>query len=73
LNDPDIQLLMGFLHSSFHGKTPPHYALVPASERESAEINQLFHDFKMNVIALDDADFGGQVLSFLNDLKIQCA
>ena len=72
LNDPDIQLLMGFLHNSFHGKTPPHYAIVPASERESAEINQLFHDFKMNVIPLDDTDFGGQVLSFLADLKLRC-
>jgi hypothetical protein len=67
--DPDIQLLLGFLHSAFHGKTPPHYAILPESHRETAEINQLFHDFKLNVITLNDADFGTNLLSFLNELK----
>ena len=72
LGDPDIQLLLGFLHSAFHGKTPAHYALVPASEKESAESNQLFHDFKLNIVSLEDVNFGKNVVTFLNDLQKLC-
>lgn len=72
LGDPDIQLLLGFLHSAFHGKTPAHYALVPRSEKESAESNQLYHDFKLNIVALDDANFGNNVVKFLTELKSMC-
>lgn len=69
LNDPDIIMLLGFLHSAFHRKTPPHYALIPDNERETAEVNQFFHDFKLNAITLPSANFGDEVIKYLRELK----
>lgn len=73
LNDPDIMMLLGFLHSAFHGKTPPHYALIPDNERETAEVNQFFHDFKLNAIPLPSSNFGDEVLKYLEELKAESA
>lgn len=70
LSDPDILLLLGFLHSAFHGKTPPHYALIREDERETVELNQLFHDFKLNAVTLPSKNFGDEVLTYLKDLKV---
>ena len=69
LNDPDIQLVLDFLHSSFHKRTPTQYALIPDSERESAELTHMFHEYNLHVVALPDKDYGQHVVEFLDELR----
>lgn len=67
--DPDIRLLMGFLHDAFHKNTPPQFALIPENEKERAEVNQIYHDYKMHLIALPEKDYENNVIEFLKELK----
>lgn len=68
LSDPDLRLLLGFLHSAFHGDTPTCYALVPSDERLSAEDKVFFHDFSIHVVPIDSENKTVSITSFLKEL-----
>lgn len=69
LGDPDLRMLLSFLHSAFHGDTATHYALVPSNERLDAEDKVLFNDFSIHVIPIDPARRMEEVKAFLTELK----
>lgn len=69
LSDPDLRLLLGFLHSAFHGDTPKHYALVPSNERSDAEDKVFSQEFKIHVVAIDPMNREKEILKFLKDLN----
>lgn len=69
LADPDLKMLLAFLHSAFHGDTATHYALVPSDERLSAEDKVLFNDFSIHVIPINPARRMEEVKEFLAELK----
>lgn len=69
LADPDLKMLLAFLHSAFHGDTATHYALVPSNERLGAEDKVLFDDFSIHVIPIDPANRKEEVMEFLTELK----
>lgn len=69
LNDMDVRLLLGFIHSSFHGKTPTHYALMSDRGASSAEVRLFFRDFNIEVIPINHADLTGDTVKFLGELK----
>jgi len=69
LTDPDLHLLLSFLHSAFHGDTPIHYALMPENERLNAEDKVYYDDFRIHIIPIKPTDREGDTLLFLSDLK----
>jgi hypothetical protein len=69
LSDPDLNLLLGFLHSAFHGNTPLNYALLPENERHNAEDKVYYTDFKIHTITLDPSCREGDIRRFLDELK----
>ncbi|MEI7910338.1 MAG: SIR2 family protein [Verrucomicrobiota bacterium] len=69
LTDPDLRLLLQFIHSAFHGDTPTHYALVPENERCMAEDKIFYSEYRIHVIPIKPSDLSGSILSFLGDLK----
>ena len=69
LNDIDVRLLLGFIHSSFHGKTPTHYALMSDRGATNAEMRLFFRDFNIEVIHIDHADLTGATVNFITELK----
>jgi hypothetical protein len=56
LDDLDLKLLLGFLYTAYHGKTPIHYALMPDKEKTAAETNALFIDFNIEVVTFSCDD-----------------
>ncbi|MEN3944238.1 SIR2 family protein [Prosthecobacter sp. SYSU 5D2] len=73
LADPDLRMMLTFLHSAFHGDTATHYALIPSDERLDAEDKVLFHDFSIHVIPVDKRKRTEEITNFLEDLKKACS
>lgn len=69
VSDPDLRLLLGYLHTAFHGDTPMHYALIPDNERLNAEDKVLFDEFRIHTVPIPAADRSGATIEFLKDLK----
>jgi hypothetical protein len=69
MSDMDVRLMLGFIHSSFHGKTPTHYALVSDRGSTNAEVRSFFKDFNVEVVHIDHRDIAASTLKFLSDLK----
>ena len=68
LADPDLRLLLSFLHSAFHGDTPTSYALIPSNERLSVEDRRFYHDFSIHIVPIDPSNRENEILSFIEDL-----
>jgi hypothetical protein len=49
LNDPELKLLLGYLHDAFHGGTQ-HYALVPQSSFSETVVNRWRKDFRVECL-----------------------
>lgn len=66
LNDPEINLLLGFVHHIFHGGSPEHYALMPSNEVSSTEIDRWRKDYNIKIITYDPVDGHKQVEEFVD-------
>lgn len=67
--DIELQLLLGYIHSSFHGKTPTHYALIVDDIPNAALIGAWKRDFNIHVISVGSKNNYAQVLDFLITLR----
>ena len=68
LDDFDLRLLLGFLFTAYHGKTPIHYALLSEQEKTEAEASALFHDFNIHVLTYNNEDQTVGVCRWLDSL-----
>lgn len=68
LNDPEINLLLGFIHHIFHGGSPEHYALMSQEQVTETEIDRWRKDFKINIITYDPVDNHKQVEEFVDGI-----
>lgn len=71
LNDPEINLLLGFIHHIFHGGSPDHYALMPQDKVTETEIDRWRKDYKINVITYDPVDNHKQVEQFVDGIILK--
>jgi hypothetical protein len=67
--DIELQLLLGYIHSSFHGKTPAHYALIAEDKPNAALVKSWRKDFNIHMIHVSPKRDFKQVLDFLLVLK----
>ena len=56
LNDPELLLLLGYIHNIFHGGSPIHYALVPKGNLSGTEIDRWRKDFNIECVQYDPQD-----------------
>lgn len=68
LNDPELLLLLGYIHNIFHGGSPTHYALVSKNAVTETEIERWRKDFNIEIIKYDPKDNHVEVRSFLEDI-----
>lgn len=68
LKDPELKLLLGYIHNIFHGGSPDHFALISKEEITSTEIDRWRKDFNINVITYDPIDNHKEVGSFVEKL-----
>lgn len=68
LGDPELWLLLGYLHDCFHGSGTYHYALVPRGDESEAMFNRWKKDFQVHCIHYDASPDHREVLQFLKAL-----
>lgn len=72
LGDPELWLLLGFLHDCFHGSGTYHYALVPRGDQSEAMFNRWKNDFQVQCIHYDPSDdTHPEVHAFLKQLAAE--
>ena len=65
LSDPELKLLLSFIHSSFHGGGPSHYALISEAEMNSIEAESWRKNFNIQIIPYSPADDHKEVSEFI--------
>lgn len=50
LNDPELLLLLGYIHNIFHGGSPMHYALISEGNMSKTEIDRWRKDFNIECV-----------------------
>ena len=68
-NDPEINLLLGYIHNIFHGGAPEHYALMKSDDVTEVELDRWRKDFKINVIPYSPKNKHIEIDKFLDTLK----
>lgn len=53
LRDPELKLLLGYIHNIFHGGSPDHFALINKDEITPTEINRWRKDFNIHILPYD--------------------
>ncbi|UYZ61185.1 SIR2 family NAD-dependent protein deacylase [Hymenobacter latericus] len=69
LNDPELNLLLGFIHNIFHGGSPNHYALISKDNLTNIEVDRWRKDFKVNIIGYDPKNGHEELLHIVQQLK----
>lgn len=68
LNDPELLLLLGYIHNIFHGGSPTHYALMSKSIVTETEIERWRKDFNIQIVSYDPKDNHEEVKTFLQKI-----
>lgn len=68
LKDPELKLLLGYIHNIFHGGTPPHFALLSNENISSTEISRWRKDFNIDIITYDPKGSHIEVDNIINAL-----
>ncbi len=71
LNDPEINLLLGFIHHIFHGGSPDHYALMPKDQITGTEMDRWRKDYNITIIPYDPVDNHRQVEEFIDGVILK--
>jgi hypothetical protein len=69
LIDPELKLLLSFVHSSFHGGGPTHYALMSKELINPVEAESWRKNFNIRMIPYDPLDNHVEVSEFLTILS----
>jgi hypothetical protein len=68
LNDPELLLLLGYIHNIFHGGSPTHYALVSKESVTNTEIERWRKDFNIEIIKYDPKGNHIELQNFLQQI-----
>jgi len=68
LGDPELQLLLSYMHDAFHGGGAEHYALVPRSDFTHTEMSRWKKDYKVTCIGYDPTAGHPEVDAFIKTL-----
>jgi hypothetical protein len=69
--DPDLILLLRYLHSSFHGGGPTHYILLAEDSVLNTQAERYMHDFNLHTIRYDKAGDHKEINDFAIELLSQ--
>jgi hypothetical protein len=68
LQDPELRLLLGYVHNAFQGSGPKHYALINKDELSEVEIDRWRKDYNISIIPYDSVNNHQFVLDFVQTL-----
>jgi hypothetical protein len=67
--DPDLILLLRYLHNSFHGGGPMHYILLSDDSVVDTQTERYFHDFNLHTIRYSKANGHFELNDFAIELQ----
>lgn len=68
LKDPELNLMLGYIHNIFNGGGPDHFALINKDEITDTEVERWRKDFSINIITYDPHDSHKEVEDFLDNM-----
>lgn len=68
LNDPELKLMLSYIHNIFHGGSPDHFALISKDEITKTEIDRWRKDYNINIVAYDPKDNHKEVEIIIDEL-----
>ncbi len=68
LNDPELLLLLGYIHNIFHGGSPNHYALVSKDSVTTTEVERWRKDFNIQIITYDSQNNHVELKKYLEQI-----
>lgn len=68
LKDPELRLLLGFIHDVFHGGSPDHFAFMPNEGLTDTEIERWRKDYNIHVIPYNPENNHLQLLEKIDQL-----
>ncbi|WP_276360200.1 SIR2 family protein [Daejeonella sp. H1SJ63] len=68
LKDPELLLVLRFIHHIFHGGTPDHYAFINQDEISTTEKQRWRKDFNINIITYDPKDNHAELTKIIAEL-----
>ena len=68
LNDPELLLLLSYIHNIFHGGTPNHYALVPKENVSQTEIERWRKDYNIQISPYNSIDNHIEIRHFIEQI-----
>lgn len=68
LNDPELLLLLGYIHNIFHGGSPTHYALLSETSITQTEIDRWRKDFNIECITYNPKENHKELEEYLQNL-----
>lgn len=71
LKDPELKLMLSYIHNIFHGGSPDHFALINQADITGTEIDRWRKDYNINIITYDPANNHKEVDVFIEELSKQ--
>jgi hypothetical protein len=68
LNDPELLLLLSYIHNIFHGGTPNHYALMSRDAVNQTEIERWRKDYNIQIVSYDPVDNHKEVKNYIDEI-----
>jgi hypothetical protein len=69
LSDPEINLLLGYIHNIFHGGTPEHFALMDESKITQTESDRWEKDFNIHIIPVSPNNNFEEIDQLLDEIN----
>ena len=74
MSDPELNLMLDFLHESYHTGGPIHYMLTDKKDTNRTMIQRYLDDFNIQTITFDNDDGKfGEITDFLEELNVEVA
>ncbi len=68
LSDPELKLLLSYIHSSFHGSGPTHFALIEKEKINSIEAESWLKNYQIQIIPYSGEDSHKELQEFIDFL-----
>jgi hypothetical protein len=69
LKDPELMLILSFIHTIFHGGSPKHFALIDEKTLTKTERDRWRKDYNIEIIPYDSHDSHIEVDNFIEQLS----
>ncbi|WP_293786893.1 SIR2 family protein [uncultured Pedobacter sp.] len=69
LKDPELALILRFIHNVFHGGSPDHYAIMNKEELTGVEIDRWRKDYNINIIPYDPKNNHEEIFEIISELS----